>query len=137
MPKQIVFQEEKSSDIPWSLADPDCLPGPNYDLRGGSRAWCSELSQSHCIWGATVQPHTQSHLTPLFQAATQEWHLPGFVKHTEGPRMKGLKELYIESSILFICSIQNREENSFIVCGLKNLHAVMIMAIRKTNSLYA
>lgn len=40
-------------------------------------------------------------------------------------RMKGA--VYIQSNILFICSIQNREENNFIVCGLKNLPAVMIM----------
>lgn len=55
--------------------------------------------------------------------------------------MKGA--VYIQSNILFICSIQNREENNFIVCGLRNLSAVMsvedklIICLRKQMLLLA
>jgi len=53
-------------------------------------------------------------------------------------RLKGA--VHIQSNILFICSIQNREENSFIVCGLEksaccndygNMKDKVIICLRK------
>lgn len=69
--------------------------------------------------------HTEVIFTQLCKA-----HL-----RTMNEGMKG--GVHIQNNTLFICSIQNREENGFVVCGLKNLPAVMMITIWKTNLLYA
>lgn len=49
-----------------------------------------------------------------------------------GPWMKG--SLHIQSNIMFICSIQSREENALLSVAW-NLPAMMFMTVQKTNSL--